>query len=1274
MSGPYDRCEIFRSQVPKPPPSKQASAIKAQFDSVKNVAEDIAAAVKANLTLPKAMPQLPPGVAISMAKPSPVVNNQLSGQAVPMVVPLQLPAPQLKNKALEEPPAPRQLPENARQPLHQHKMHEKQSKWDDVLKGIKEHIDGGHQLSLSKLAAMRDPDGDSDEESVPLPQPQDFNAEGADDDVIFGFDAVDAKQNAKTVQTYKTAYLARCVSLMKKLGKSTKRVNCTPAALEMLFKAFHLCGDFKKSKPAYFSHVKCYIERARWLSMEEQKAYSRFFKILLQNKANTQSPGQEEGFRVSHMILKCYGIKESVDTATYRCCCAYTPYLDMPLCPVHCIDEANFKYVQRVMNQEAWRKCLRIILHNAGFPLYTRDGRQLLNIYGYRVGAAQSARDSGTDRMQIMRGVGADVQAAIDLAAAQAAAAGVAGAMAAANPMMEQLQQQQHFLQMQGAGTATDAQRDHINVVNADIISESHCDDGQCLQMSRAMDARDLLRCASDKSILTAGWNPYKFFGAMACVGFLTVAQANNMIATVTGAILGSLDSKGLVRAAIPFEKVFKIVWRTMRIILASSRLVPSERTRAAPVAPAVLGVFNETEIERYTRRVSLTMMANFHMKFDHEIELHSRELLLKAEVAQETASVRAESERLRSEMRNLKNNNRNTGNGGNGNKNQNQNKNKKKGETDDDKDRGGVLGKYMKPGEKRASPFRQNPKDRIVCWKWVKGCCGPLTADGKCPEGLGRHGGSSRRIQRVNVEKNCGLTEEEEYGAGSVLPECVRDCIRFTSDSGLEELMAKSRYVARMMLRVHEDLYELEKLEHMQLPQHLAQLYKDKCFLFMERLALWAINDSPELLSRKDEILSIFAKMKRGLSTRGEISPSGFWRLLPESQQAANERESEEEAQRQKFRKPYDHWASEEQIDEMLRQTEKNISKGIWRVLNISHDDVEAKKVFPVEQGNKTRLCCDFRMRNLMLYALEKMRMLGVRATQEVMARCMSPFADQCSLTAFKSDLKADVETEKHNREATKQSAQDEAVARYKADFDFLASAAQKLENKIEETALGGDSFSFIPFSTDAELISLYLSLAGWPETVEKSESHDRQRQRSLVVLGIAYELGPDARWISMSVDPTRIEKLLHMGKTLRLQLAAKKVELELLDSFKGLFRHVAQLVPTFNHLVRGLDCWTAEEYFQAHIRCEKERRALGALIGLLLSCVPFAQRVKACPSFFDMPIAHVYSDAAVENVKELSSLLKKGVRAGFERFKMKIGALLVKPDGDTESCLQFI
>eukprot|EP00392_Amoebophrya_sp_AT5.2_P001602 g1604.t1 len=607
MSGPYDRCELFRTHVPAPPPSKQASVIKAQFDSVKNVAADIAAAVSANLTLPKAMPQLPPGVIIPMAKPPSVTSGSPSGQAAPIqgqayaspgqaapfaqvqsaamlfspkapsavpqqgqglplpfpktfskaaaappasssssssafgslyssvvaadpefglgeeevehelflddgsgnylqmqevpapqqvellpegqdnmdgffpavpapslggqmvlapqvVVPAQLPLPQLKTKALAEPPDP-------------HKLHEKQLKWEEVLKGIKEHADGGHATTVAKLAAMHDPDGDSDEESVPVAQPQGFNEAGVDDDATFGFDAVDAKQNAKTVQTYKTVYIARRVSLMKKLGKSTKRKNCTPAALELLFKAFHLCGDFKKSKPTHFSHVKCYVERERWLSHEEQKAYSRFFKILLQNKASTQPPGQEEGFRVSHMILMCYGIKDSVDaviftsekkdpagrryrltagqvmrfgvaawfgflrpgealnrgttrtfswrngvpvveyclpfrknrpaspySALYKCCCDYTPYLDIPLCPVHCIDEANFRHVQKVMSQEIWRKCLRVILHSAGFPLYSRDGKMVLNLYSHRVGAAQSARDAGTDRMQIMRG------------------------------------------------------------------------------------------------------------------------------------------------------------------------------------------------------------------------------------------------------------------------------------------------------------------------------------------------------------------------------------------------------------------------------------------------------------------------------------------------------------------------------------------------------------------------------------------------------------------------------------------------------------------------------------------------------------------------------------------------------------------------------------------------------------------------------------------------------------------------------------------------------
>eukprot|EP00392_Amoebophrya_sp_AT5.2_P010018 g10049.t1 len=1466
---------------------------------MKNMMADISAAVQASLTLPKAMPTLPPGIAIVSRWPRQrlrraarhclgplggglllgggdvfddqdvedfdlgaqgpegaswqgallddgggnmlqlqsafpgnqveIVPHGLSGDSgffpvvpvpsagtsvlvVPKVVmPAQLPSPKLKDKPLEEPPQPIALPKNASQPLHQHKMHEKELTWQEVLDGIKELADNGHERMVAKLATMANPDGDSDEESELVAQPQIFNDPEAVDEDLFGFDAVDAKQNAKTVATYKTAYLARCVSLMKKLGKSSKRSNCSPAALEMLFKSFHLCGDFKKSKPAYYSHVKCYIERVRWLTYEEQLAHSRFFKILPKNKTATQQPGQEEGFRVSRMILMCYGIRDSVDTvihvsdkkdaygrrlrltagqvmrfgiaawfgflrpdealsstttrtfswrngipvveyylpfrknrpsspysALYRCCCSYSPYLDIPLCPVHCIDEANSKYAQKAMNQEAWRKCLRIILHSAGFPPYSVNGRMLLNLYSHR--AAISAAVQGA--------VQAAGQQAAQVAAPAAANAAVAAAMAGSQPMLEVLRGQQQCMQMQGAGTAADAQRDHVNDINAGIMGNEHCDDAQYLQMSRALDARDILRCCSDKHIPASDWTPGKLLSAMACVGVVTVDQANNMIQTVLSAILGSMGSKGVVRPAIAYEQVSRIFWRALRIILSSARLVPSALRRnpvAQNAAPGAVGAPAETEVERYGRRLSLTLLANFHMKFDHEIEMYGRELLLKAEVVCETASIRADNERLRAEMRTIKKNpgNKNTppgpGNkitppGGKGND-----------------DRGGVLGKYMKPGEKRTSPHRQNPKDRLVCWKWVKGCCGELTADGKCPEGLGRHGGSARRILHVNAEKKLGLTEDEcrakateprqdpphpgkmsertdyhkeilkdfhrQYGAGSVLPECVRDCIRFVKEASIGELMVKSRAMARMMLRVHEDLYELEKLEHMQFPPHLCQLYKDKCFLFMERLAVWAIAESPDLQPRKAETLSIFAKMKKGLSTRGEISPSGFWRLLPEEEQQANRMEAEAEIRNQTSRKPYDHWASEAQIDEMLRQTEKNIKKGIWKVLDIAHDGAEAKKVFPVEQGNKTRLCCDFRMRSLMMYALEKMRMLGVRATQEAMARCMSPFAEQCSLSAFRSDMKADVDTEKANREATRESATKEAVSRYKADFEFLAQSAEKLERRIDENLVGDEPYGFTPFSRsvyecvhasevrmliisrllkviatiyiddlhsqskellvhqDAELISLCLSLAGWPESEDKREERDRIRKRSLIVLGVAYELGPDARWISMSIDPSRVDKLMDMGKQLKLQLSQRSVELDLLNSFKGLFRHVAQLVPTFNHLVRGLDCWTVEEYFQAHIRNEKERRALGALIGLLLSCVPFAQKVQLSPTFFDMPIAHIYSDAAAENVQELGRLLKTGVRQGLERFKMKIGALIVRPDGTAINlCANFL
>eukprot|EP00392_Amoebophrya_sp_AT5.2_P014291 g14439.t1 len=1452
MSGPYDRIAIFTREAPPPPPTKQASKIKSDYLSTQSIFADVAAAVQSNLTMPKAMPQLPPGIAIPLAPPAFAAStSSSSGQAlgvaqalpsavlqpppgasaalpigpatspepafgalpktsskassslssssstawsgyaadavgldeflgpgfhpafaeeepfadpgqgaliedgagnflqlqsaspenqieivpqglgtedgffpwvpapsaasnvlaVPKVVmPAQLPVAQLKNKPLAEPPLPLPLPENARQPLHQHKLHEKSLTWSEVLDGIKESADNGHSVTVAKLAAMPDPDGDSDEENEAAAQPQAFNDANALDEDLFGFNAVDAKQNAKTVATYKTAQTQQ--PGQEEGFRLSRMILMRFGVKDSVDSVIHISDK----KDAFGSRYRLTAGQVMRFGIAAWFGFLRPDEVL--SSHTTRAFSWRSGTPVVEYYLPFRKNRPaSPYSALYKCCCSYTPYLDIPLCPVHCIDESNFKYVQKVMSAEVWRKCLRTILHNAGLPLYSVSGRP----------------------------------------------------------------------------------RDHVNDTNSQVIGE-HCDDGMCLQMSRAMDARDILRCCSDKHATATGWNAPKFLSAMACVGFLTIEQANNMIQTVMSAIMGSLDSKGLVRPAIPFEKVCQIFWRTLRIILAGPKLIPSDLRRgpvAQGAAAGALGPPNETEVERYSRRVNLTMLANFHMKFDHEIEMHGRDILLKAEAICETASLRAENERMRAEMRTIKRNPGGNKNTPPGNKNTppgNKNTNTLSGNTDD---RGGVLGKYMKPGESRTSPFRKNPKERIVCWKWVKGCCGE-TVNGKCPEGLGRHGGSSRRIQHVNAEKQSGWTEEEcrakatepasqappypgkmseatdyhkeilkdfhrKYGAGSVLPDCVRDCIRFVKESSIEELTAKNRFVARMMVRVHADPYEAEKLEHMQLPQHLATLYRDKCFLFMEKLAVWAINESPELQQRKDETLSIFAKMKRGLSTRGEISPSGFWRLLPTHEREANKMEAESEIRNQSTRKPYDHWASEAQIEEMLRQTETNIKKGIWKVLNIPHGGVEAKKVFPVEQSQKTRLCCDFRMRNLMMYALEKMRMLGVRATQEATARCMSPFADQCSLSAFKSDMKADVDTEKANREATKESATAEAEARHKADFEFLAQSARKLEQRIDENTIGDAPYGFVPFSSkkdlsayyyqygvdapernrlwvplprskrgsrrgaprswlliesicslfgslgsvyecvhgsevhmliinrilrvittiyiddlhsqskeelaeqDAALVSLYLSLAGWPESEEKRECHGRKLKRSLIVLGVAYDLGPDARWISMSIDPSRIDKLLDMGKRLKVQLSRRCVEFDLLNSFKGLFRHVAQLVPTFNHLVRGLDCWTVEEYFQAHIRDEKERRALGALIGLLLSCVPFAQKVQLSPHFFDMPISHIYSDAAVEDVQELSKLLKKGVRKGLDRFKMKIGALIVRPDGTT-------
>eukprot|EP00392_Amoebophrya_sp_AT5.2_P018761 g19384.t1 len=562
----------------------------------------------------------------------------------------------------------------------------------------------------------------------------------------------------------------------------------------------------------------------------------------------------------------------------------------------------------------------------------------------------------------------------------------------------------------------------------------------------------------------------------------------------------------------------------------------------------------------------------------------------------------------------------------------------------------------------------------------------------------------------------------------------------------------------------LHSDLAVEEALEHTTCKPHCKEVYKSKNFLWMERLAKWALELCPDIKHRKAEALSFFDKVKAGLVTEGEITPSGFWRFLPEADTLAKISAAQAEAKTRPAQKPREHWASEDQIKEMWRQTEGMIAKGLWERVDISTapKPIRASKCFPVEQG-KTRLCVDYRRQSLLLYNSEKMRMLGTRACQEIICRLLSPYAKQPALRQFKSDTKADVAAERANRERTKAAAVGEVTERVKADLDFLRAMPDYKADRRDHTLTSEDSFGFVPYSStkdmsgyyyqycvdspeknllwmplprkpgcnkprswmllkskvalfgslssvcecvhgseliqlisnafclmptamyiddlhshsrgqcveaDASLVALFCILGGWDEAGPKRAMHKLPLARSLVQLGIAYELSADAAFLSLSIDPSRIEKLMERGREMIASLTPPaRVSREALESFKGLFRHCTQLSPQLSHLVRPLDKWTDEDFFSRHIRDDKQRRALKTTLLLLLSCVPHAQTMVMRAADFDLPFVHIYTDASLDNVRELNAVLGRGQRRNLERFNIFIGGMLVRQDGTSEA-----
>lgn len=197
-----------------------------------------------------------------------------------------------------------------------------------------------------------------------------------------------------------------------------------------------------------------------------------------------------------------------------------------------------------------------------------------------------------------------------------------------------------------------------------------------------------------------------------------------------------------------------------------------------------------------------------------------------------------------------------------------------------------------------------------------------------------------------------------------------------------------------------------------------------------------------------------------------------------------------------------------------------------------------------------------------------------------------------------------------------------------------------------------------------DEALLDLFLRLSGFHQSLEKKESHSAM-QRTLVVLGMAYELSSDFKALRVVIPIEKVMKLHKLGAELLASIRAKDINHKKLLSFRGLFRHVAQINTQLNGVVRGLDKWANEEWFAAAVKSKRQRAALKRLVITLLECQRKQSARSLSPALFERPFAHVYSDASLEGLRELKRKLKQGIRKGLDSHNMWVGAILLLPDG---------
>eukprot|EP00392_Amoebophrya_sp_AT5.2_P002528 g2533.t1 len=544
-------------------------------------------------------------------------------------------------------------------------------------------------------------------------------------------------------------------------------------------------------------------------------------------------------------------------------------------------------------------------------------------------------------------------------------------------------------------------------------------------------------------------------------------------------------------------------------------------------------------------------------------------------------------------------------------------------------------------------------------------------------------------------------------YGFGPLCPSFISSTIDFTKSSTKKHILQNRKEVAQRVISLMESTEAEEKALHANLKPHLRNLYSGKRLALFRELLRIAVESDPETASKKEMTTSMRDKLVEGFSMDGELSPTGFWKKLSEAK--LQEMRAEMEATNtERSRTPPDraHWASEEDLEELWRQREEMAASGRWHDGNVSEigrfksdikSDIEQEKVLRSYLEESDRV-----LHESAKIASAEAEPDPDSETEFAFAptsqkRDMRQFYYQCGVAdpcsnaiwfqkpmAFGSRHSVTGEEAGPAKRRKVEKSKPEWVLTFSDCSVFgartsiheccgVSECLMLILNKainILRTLYIDDVHCLSRRDTavfDGAVLDFVMEAMGFWFSPGKTERQDFFLQKVLVVLGMAYTLKTQIL-LTIEVEAKKLKQLLEQGIALILSIQNKsRIESNLL-SYKGLYRHCTQLDRTKSYLARALDFWIGEN-FARNIVKTKERRQLLMSVQTMNRAATRIKPLSMSPATVNAPIAHVYTDAAADDLPALSELLKRGVRKGLDRFNLKIGGFLQLPSGETKS-----